>query len=73
MAKKLQYGEVQTIPAKFLGININKNPNGDIILDQKHYFDKMEVPDLQQLQGLAKQDVLPERLQSTFRSLLGII
>ena len=29
----------------------------------------MEFPDLQQLQGLVKQDVLSEHLQSTFRSL----
>lgn len=69
MAQKLQYGEVQTIPAMFLGINISRNSNGDIVLDQKHYLDGMEVPDLQQLQGLVKQDVLPEHLQSTFRSL----
>ena len=62
MAKKLQYGEVQTILAKFLGINISKNPNRDIILDQKYYLNEVEVPDSLQLQGLAKQDVLPEHL-----------
>ena len=35
----------------------------------KHYLNKMEVPGLQQLKGLAKQDVLLERLQSTYWSL----
>ena len=69
MVQKLQYGEVQTIPAKFLGINISKNLNAKIVHDQKHYLDGVEVPDMQQLQGFAKQDVLPERLQSMFRSL----
>ena len=58
MAQKLQYGKVQTIPAKFLGINISKNYDGDIVLDQKHYLDGIEVPDIQQLQGIAKQDFL---------------
>ena len=69
MAQKLQYGEIRTIPAKFLGINISRNSNGDIVLDQKQYLEEMEVPDLYQLQGLVKQDVLPEHLQLTFRSL----
>ena len=63
MAQRLQNGETRTIPAKFLGINISQNSNGDIVLDQKHYLEEIEVPDTQQLQGLLKQDVLPEHLQ----------
>ena len=73
MAQKLQYDEVRTIPAKFLGINISRNSNGDKVLDQKHYLEEMEVSDTQQFQGLAKQNVLMEHLQSIFRSLASKI
>ena len=69
MAQQLTYGEVQPIPARFLGMNISRNVNGDIIIDQKHYVDELEVPDMQQFKGLVKADVLPEQHQSMFRSL----
>ena len=69
MAKQLTYGEVQPIPARFLGMNISRNVNGDIVIDQKHYVDELEVPDMQQFKGLVKADVLPEKHQSMFRSL----
>ena len=36
MSQQLQYGEVQSIPARFLGMNLSRNVNGDIIIDQKH-------------------------------------
>ena len=38
-------------------------------MDCQHYVDSLEVPDLRQLAGKAKQDVLSQELQSTFRSL----
>ena len=69
MSQQLQYGDVQTLPTRFLGMNLSKNVNGDIIIDQKHYLDELEVPDMQQLQGITKTDILPDKLQSTFMSL----
>ena len=69
MAQRLTYGDVQSLPLRFLGMNICKNANGDIVIDQNHYVEELEVPDMQQFQGLAKADILPEQHQSTFRSL----
>ena len=54
MAQKLQYGEVQIISVKILGINISRNSNGDVFLDQKHYLYRIKAPNLLQLQGFAQ-------------------
>ena len=68
METRLSYGDVQKLPARFLGINISKSENGDIVLDQDHYLKEIEIPDLEKIKRLAKQDVLPDKFQSEFRS-----
>ena len=47
MVQKLHYGEVWTISVKILEINISRNSNRDIVLDQKHYLYEMKAPNLQ--------------------------
>ena len=69
MMKRLTYGSVETLPFRFLGNNYRQEKNGDIVIVQKHYADSLEVPNLVEMNNMAKQDVLPEHLQSTFRSL----
>ena len=66
---KLTYGAVDKLPFRFLGINIRKEDNGNIVLDQQHYVDGLEVPDTTDINHLAKQDILPKDFQTTFRSL----
>ena len=69
MRNKLTYGTVDTLPFRFLGSNYRKDDNGDMILDQKHYVDNLEIPNMDSLKNVVKQDVLSESWQSTFRSL----
>ena len=69
MSKKLTYGSTDQLPFRFLGINKRRGPEGDLILDQQHYVNALELPDMSRLNGFQKQDVLPEQLQSDFRSI----
>ena len=69
LEKNLKYGNVDNLPFRFLGNNYRRLHNGEIMIDQKHYVDALEIPDMPELSKLVKQQVLPERLQSVFRSL----
>ena len=52
-----------------MGLNYRRGQYGELVVDCQHYVDSLEVPDLRQLAGKAKQAVLSQELQSTFRSL----
>ena len=69
MERRIEHGEVQKLPYRFLGMNYKKLPNGDIQIDQDHYFKELEIPDISGLSGMVKVDVLSEKWQTTFRSL----
>ena len=69
MEKNLKYGSVDTLPFRFLGSNYKRLHNGEIMIDQKHYVDALEIPDMPELSKLVKQQELPVKLQSVFRSL----
>ena len=69
LEENLKYGSVDTLPFRFLGSNYRRLHNGEIMIDQKHYVDALEIPDMPELSKLVKQQVLPEKLQSVFRSL----
>merc|ERR1719210_2201458 len=73
MAEKFDYGEIQQLPIRFLGINISQDQEGDITLDQEHYVKDLEVPDMDEIKSLNKLDILPEKFQSIFRSLASKI
>ena len=70
---KLTYGSVEKLPFRFLGGNYRQEADGEVIMDQQHYVDALEVPEMRELASMVKQDVLPPHLQSTFRSLASKI
>ena len=69
IGEKLRFGSIEDLPFRFLGLNYRRGQYGELVVDCQHYVDSLEVPDLRQLAGKAKQDVLSQELQSTFRSL----
>ena len=69
IGEKLRFGSIEDLPFRFLGLNYRRGQYGELIVDCQHYVDSLEAPDLKQLAGKAKQDVLSQELQSTFRSL----
>ena len=69
LEQSLKYGSVETLPFRFLGSNYKRLRNGDIVIDQQHYVDAMEIPEMPELSKLKKAEILPDKLQSVFRSL----
>ena len=65
----LRSGVREDLPTKFLGLNYRRGQQGELIVDCQHYVGSMKIPDLKQLAGKAKHDVLSHELQSTFRNM----
>ena len=59
---------MQKLPARFLGVNISRAYNVDIVLDQDHCTKELEAPNMENFKKFIKQDILPDGLQSQFRS-----
>ena len=68
MSKHFTYGECKPLPCRYIGSNLAKE-DGDIVINQDHYITALEVPDLSKISHLKRDDVLPEKFQSMFRSL----
>ena len=60
MEKRFEYGERKSLPYRFLGLNYARLPDGDIEVDQDHYFNDLEEPDISNLNSMAKQDLLSD-------------
>ena len=65
----IRSGVREDLPTKFLGLNYRRGQQGELIVDCQHYVGSMKIPDLKQLAGKAKHDVLSQELQSTFRNM----
>ena len=64
MEKKLTYGNMENLPFRFLGGNYKRGKHGEIVMDLQHYVDALELPNLRDLAGTAKQDLLSDQYQS---------
>ena len=69
METHFTYGDVQRPPFRFLGVNVSKLDSGGFVLDQDHYVDQLELPDIKKYEAIQKQDQLDTEGQSVFRSL----
>ena len=69
MKQKFKYGSSDKLPTRYLGMNMSRNELGDIIMDQDHYVESLEIPDISESQSLKRDEILNEKLQTTFRSL----
>ena len=68
MSKHFKYGESKGLPCRYLGNNISK-VDGDIRMNQDHYVDTLEVPDISEVSNVKRDEILPDKFQSVFRSL----
>ena len=57
------------LPTRFLGLNYKRGQQGELIVDCQHYVENMQIPDSKQFAKLAKQDLLSNKLQSTFKDM----
>ena len=65
MTEVFEYGSHENLPFRYVGINMHREEEC-IILDQDHYVENLEVPDISKVAMLKKDDTLPD--QSYFRS-----
>ena len=68
MSKHFKYGESKNPPCRYLGSNITRVDN-DIMLNQDHYVDSLEIPDTSELCNVKRDEILPQKFQTIFRSL----
>ena len=69
MKQKFQYGSSDSLPTRYLGMNLPRNADGDIVIDQDHYVQGLEIPDISGLQGIKRDETLNDSFQTMFRSL----
>ena len=67
VGKQFKYGETKSIPCRYVGVNIARD-NSDITLNQDHYVSALEAPDISDLTSLKRDEIIPEKFQTTFRS-----
>ena len=68
MKKKFKYGTNESLPSTYLGIHMTREGK-DIVLDQDHYISDVEIPNSTTVARMKKNETLPEKEQSLFRSL----
>ena len=66
---KFTYGTVERLPFRFLGHNYKQDQEGNLSMDTAHYVENLELPDPGLYSHLTKQDILPDDLQTVFRSM----
>ena len=68
MSKHFKYGESKNPPCRYLGNNISIDEE-EVTINQDHYISSLEVADTSEISHLKRDDILPDKQQSTFRSL----
>ena len=68
--KKFTYGSHENIPFRYVGLNL-KEEDGSLIIDQDHFVESIEAPNLHGISSLRKSDLLDENMQTQFRSLVS--
>ena len=70
MKKKFTYGSHETLPFRYVGLNIDEAGNS-IIINQDHYVENLTKPNLNEKSSMKKDDLLPSKFQTEFRSIVS--
>ena len=70
MKQRFTFGSHETLPFKYVGLHIEKEDNG-IVINQDHFANSIEAPDLKGISSLKKSSLLPEEFQTKYRSLVS--
>ena len=70
MKEKFTYGSQDSLPFRYVGLNVDK-VDDKIIIDQDHFVQTLEIPDLKEISSLKKHTILPDKHQTEFRSLVS--
>ena len=70
MKEKFTYGSQDSLPFRYVGLNVDK-VDDKIIIDQDHFVQTLEIPNLKEISSLKKHTILPDKHQTEFRSLVS--
>ena len=70
MKKKFTYGSHENLPFRYVGLNIDENEDG-IIINQDHFVENLTSPNLNEISSMKKEDLLPDKYQTEFRSVVS--
>ena len=71
--KKFTFGsheDIDKTPFRYVGLNLRKEDD-NVIIDQDHLVEQLEAPDMKEISSMKKEDKLPEKFQTVFRSLVS--
>ena len=70
MKKRFTFGSQESLPFRYVGLNIEKEDE-KVTINQDHFVDSIEIPDIGEISSLKKDVLLSEKFQTTFRSLVS--
>ena len=70
MKKKFTYGSHENLPFRYVGLNIDENEDG-IMINQDHFVENLTPPNLNEISSMKKEDLLPNKYQTEFRSVVS--
>lgn len=68
MFKKFKFGSHEDTEFRYVGMNFSQTLDGSVIVDQDHYVEALEGPDLELVSKLKVSDVMDDEGQKEFRS-----
>ena len=63
MKQRFTFGSHESLPFKYVGLHIEKEGNG-IVINQDHFVNSIEAPDLKGISTLKKSSLLPDEFQT---------
>ena len=70
MKERFTYGTQETLPFRYVGLNIDKE-EGKVIIDQDHFVESILPPDLGKISSNKKSWKLDDEFQTQYRSLVS--
>ena len=70
MKERFTYGTQETLPFRYVGLNIDKE-KGKVIINQDHFVESIIPPDLGKISSNKKSWVLDDEFQTKYRSLVS--
>ena len=70
LKKSFKFGSEENVEFKYLGLNISQTSD-EIVIDQNHYVEALEVPDIEVGLEVANDEVMNKDGQTEFRSVVG--
>ena len=70
MKRRFTFGSQDELPFRYVGMNIDEE-DGNVIINQDHFIEKLTAPEMNEISSMKKETLLPEKHQTSFRSLVS--